>query len=356
MSIYLKDILSSIKELDKDAMEMSQKRWNSIAKPLNSLGLLEEVVIKMAGITRNPNINIKKRAVVVMCADNGVVEEGVTQTGQEVTAIVAENMVKGDTSVDNMAKCANVDVIPVDIGIARDMHIYGLIENKLMYGTNNMTKEPAMAKDTAIEAIECGIRIVKDLKDKGYGIIATGEMGIGNTTTSSAIAAVLLSRDVEEVTGRGAGLSSIGLDKKINAIKKAIEINKPKKEDPIDVLSKVGGLDIAGLVGVCIGGALYHVPIVLDGVISMVAALLAERIVPGTKDYLIPSHKGKEPAMGRLAKELNVEPVIDANMALGEGTGAVMMFSLLDIALSVYQNRTTFSDINIEQYERFSHR
>ena len=224
MSIYLKDILSSIKELDKDAMEMSQKRWNSIAKPLNSLGLLEEVVIKMAGITRNPNIDIKKRAVVVMCADNGVVEEGVTQTGQEVTAIVAENMVKGDTSVDNMAKCANVDVIPVDIGIARDMHIDGLIENKLMYGTNNMTKEPAMAKDTAIEAIECGIRIVKDLKDKGYGIIATGEMGIGNTTTSSAIAAVLLSRDVEEVTGRGAGLSSIGLDKKINAIKKAIEI------------------------------------------------------------------------------------------------------------------------------------
>ena len=167
MSIYLKDILSSIKELDKDAMEMSQKRWNSIAKPLNSLGLLEEVVIKMAGITRNPNIDIKKRAVVVMCADNGVVEEGVTQTGQEVTAIVAENMVKGDTSVDNMAKCANVDVIPVDIGIARDMHIDGLIENKLMYGTNNMTKEPAMAKDTAIEAIECGIRIVKDLKDEG---------------------------------------------------------------------------------------------------------------------------------------------------------------------------------------------
>ena len=218
MSIYLKDILSSIKELDKDAMEMSQKRWNSIAKPLNSLGLLEEVVIKMAGITRNPNIDIKKRAVVVMCADNGVVEEGVTQTGQEVTAIVAENMVKGDTSVDNMAKCANVDVIPVDIGIARDMHIDGLIENKLMYGTNNMTKEPAMAKDTAIEAIECGIRIVKDLKDEGYGIIATGEMGIGNTTTSSAIAAVLLSRDVEEVTGRGAGLSSIGLDKKINAL------------------------------------------------------------------------------------------------------------------------------------------
>lgn len=354
MSIYLKDVLSSIKELDKDAMEMSQKRWNSIAKPLNSLGLLEEVVIKMAGITRNPNIDIKKRAVVVMCADNGVVEEGVTQTGQEVTAIVAENMVKGDTSVDNMAKCANVDVIPVDIGIARDMHIDGLIENKLMYGTNNMTKEPAMAKDTAIEAIECGIRIVKDLKDKGYGIIATGEMGIGNTTTSSAIAAVLLSRDVEEVTGRGAGLSSIGLDKKINAIKKAIEINKPKKEDPIDVLSKVGGLDIAGLVGVFIGGAALNIPLVIDGFISAVAALVAVKICPAVKSYIIPSHLSKEPAAIAIMKELNLKPFIDCNMCLGEGTGAVAIIPLLDMALSVYGNMSTFEEINVDKYEPLS--
>ena len=301
MSVYLKDMLSVIKELDIDAMKVSEKRWNNIAKPLNGLGLLEEVVIKIAGITRNPNVNLKKRAVVVMCADNGVVEEGVTQTGQEVTAIVAANMVKGETSVNNMAKCVNVDVIPVDIGIARDMYIDGLIEKKLMYGTKNMTKEPAMTKYTAIEAVECGIKIVKDLKDKGYGIIATGEMGIGNTTTSSAIAAVLLDRNVEEVTGRGAGLSSSGLDKKINSIKKAIEINNPEKEG-----------------------------------------------------YIIPSHLSKEPAAIAIMEELNLKPFIDCNMCLGEGTGAVSVMPLLDMAMTVYKNMSTFEEINIHKYKPLS--
>ena len=211
-----------------------------------------------------------------------------------------------------------------------------------------------MAKDTAIEAIECGIRIVKDLKDKGYGIIATGEMGIGNTTTSSAIAAVLLSRDVEEVTGRGAGLSSIGLDKKINAIKKAIEINKPKKEDPIDVLSKVGGLDIAGLVGVFIGGAALNIPLVIDGFISAVAALVAVKICPKVKGYIIPSHLSKEPAAIAIMEELNLKPFIDCNMCLGEGTGAVAIIPLLDMALSVYGNMSTFEEINVDKYEPLS--
>ena len=354
MSVYLKDMLSVIKELDIDAMKVSEKRWNNIAKPLNGLGLLEEVVIKIAGITRNPNVNLKKRAVVVMCADNGVVEEGVTQTGQEVTAIVAANMVKGETSVNNMAKCVNVDVIPVDIGIARDMYIDGLIEKKLMYGTKNMTKEPAMTKYTAIEAVECGIKIVKDLKDKGYGIIATGEMGIGNTTTSSAIAAVLLDRNVEEVTGRGAGLSSSGLDKKINSIKKAIEINNPEKEDPIDVLSKVGGLDIAGLVGVFIGGAALNIPLVIDGFISAVAALVAVKICPKVKGYIIPSHLSKEPAAIAIMEELNLKPFIDCNMCLGEGTGAVAVMPLLDMAMTVYKNMSTFEEINIDKYKPLS--
>lgn len=354
MSIYLQDMLSTIKDLDRDAMKVAKKRWNSIAKPLNSLGLLEEVIINIAGITRNPDVNFKKRAVVVMCADNGVVEEGVTQTGQEVTAIVAENMVKGNTSVDNMAKCANIDVIPVDIGIVRDMHIDGLIENKLMYGTRNMTKEPAMTKDTAIEAIEYGIKIVKDLKNKGYGIIATGEMGIGNTTTSSAITSVLLSKNVEEVTGRGAGLSSRGLDNKINAIKKAIKVNNPNKEDAIDVLSKVGGLDIAGLVGVFIGGAAFNMPIIIDGFISAVAALVAVKICPIIKDYIIPSHLSKEPAAIAIMQELNLKPFIDCNMCLGEGTGAVAVIPLLDMALSVYSNMSTFEEIKVDKYELLS--
>ena len=260
-------------------------------------------------------------------------------------------MVKGDTSVDNMAKCANVDVIPVDIGIARDMHIDGLIENKLMYGTNNMTKEPAMAKDTAIEAIECGIRIVKDLKDKGYGIIATGEMGIGNTTTSSAIAAVLLSRDVEEVTGRGAGLSTSGLTKKISAIHQAIQVNQPDPADGIDVLAKVGGFDLAGMAGLFLGGAAEGIPVVIDGIISEAAALAAYVICPNCVNYMIASHLSKEPAAQMILSKLGLDAMLDCEMHLGEGTGALTLFPILDLACVVYNSMSTFEEASIEQYE-----
>ena len=179
-------------------------------------------------------------------------------------------------------------------------------------------------------------------------------MGIGNTTTSSAIAAALLKCDPQKVTGRGAGLSNQGLSRKQQVIAGAIEKYDLYKADALTILSTVGGLDIAGLTGVCVGGAVYHIPIVLDGLISMAAALVAERILPGVKAYLIPSHKGKEPASQLIAEELGLNPVIDAGLALGEGTGAVMMFSLLDMAMSIYENKTTFSNIEVEQYERFS--
>ena len=269
---------------------------------------------------------------------------------------VGKKMAEKKTSVGKMAETIRVDTIPVDIGVNHKSKIPGVLDKRICPGTRNFRNEPAMTEKEAIKAIFTGIEMVSDCKEKGYKILATGEMGIGNTTTSSAVAAALLDCEVAEVTGRGAGLSDEKLIHKQKIITEAIDKYDLKKADALRILETVGGFDIAGLAGVCIGGALYHVPIVLDGVISMVAALLAERIVPGTKNYLIPSHKGKEPAMGRLAKELNVEPVIDAKMALGEGTGAVMMFSLLDIALSVYQDKTTFSDMNIEQYERFSHR
>ena len=347
----LDDILNKIEKPSEEAIKESRKRWDSISKPLRSLGLLEEAIIKIAGIQKNSKVDINKKALIVMCADNGVVEEGVTQTGQEVTAIVAENMVKGDTSVHNMAKCANVDVIPVDIGIARDMHIDGLIENKLMYGTNNMTKEPAMAKDTAIEAIECGIRIVKDLKDKGYGIIATGEMGIGNTTTSSAVASVLLNQPVEKMTGRGAGLSSEGLLRKIRTIEKAIQLNQPDPEDPVDVLAKVGGLDIAGLTGVYLGGAALGMPVVMDGFISCVAALIAMKLCPTAGDYILASHVSKEPAAHLILEHMGKEAILHADMCLGEGSGAVALFPFLDMGVAVYESISTFEDIHVEQYK-----
>lgn len=354
MSNFLEYVLKSIKPLDKKEMLLAKKRWNSIAKPLNSLGLLEDVIVKIAGITRDCNVNLDKRAVVVMCADNGVVEEGVSQSGQEITAIVTENFIKGNTTVALMSKVANVDIIPVDIGVYKDIDVKGVINKKLMYGTKNFTKEPAMTKEVAVKAIEIGINMVKELKEKGYRIIATGEMGIGNTTTSSAMTAVLLEKAVEEVTGRGAGLSTVGLNKKINAIKKAIEINKPDKDDAIDVLSKIGGLDIAGLTGVFIGGAAYNIPIIVDGFISSVAALTAVKICPMVKEYLIGSHLSKEPASLALTEYLDLKSFINCNMCLGEGTGAVSIIPLLDMALEVYNKMSTFDEIEVEEYKPLS--
>ena len=346
----------TVKAPDENIRKKVLSNLDYVAKPLDGLGKFEALTAQIGAIQRTEKIDISRKAVIIMCADNGIVAEGISQSGQEVTLAVVKKMAEKQTSVGKMAETISVDTIPVDIGVNHKSKIPGVLDKRICPGTRNFRNEPAMTEKEAIKAIFTGIEMVSDCKEKGYKILATGEMGIGNTTTSSAVAAALLDCEVAEVTGRGAGLSDEKLIHKQKIITEAIDKYDLKKADALRILETVGGFDIAGLAGVCIGGALYHVPIVLDGVISMVAALLAERIVPGTKNYLIPSHKGKEPAMGRLAKELNVEPVIDAKMALGEGTGAVMMFSLLDIALSVYQDKTTFSDMNIEQYERFSNR
>ena len=330
------------------AMEIAQKRWDSIAKPLHSLGKLETLLIQIAGITGNAEVDLSRRGLIAMCADNGVVEEGVTQTGQEVTAIVAENFLKYDTSVGVMCKQNHAEIFPVDMGMVTDTKVR--TDHKIAYGTQNMTKGPAMTREQAVQALEVGIHMVEELKEKGYGIVATGEMGIGNTTTSSAVTAVLLEQDPAEVTGRGAGLSGTGLKKKISVIRDAIALHKPKKEDPIDVLAKVGGLDIAGMAGVFLGGAACRIPVVADGFISCVAALCAIRICPAVKDYVITSHKSKEPATMMILEALDIPVFLDCDMCLGEGTGAVTIYPILDMALAVYGGMCTFSDNQMENY------
>ena len=341
----LEELKKEIRPLDETSMEQARKHWIKIAKPLFSLGKLEDAVIQMSGIKETPDYELKKKALVIMCADNGIVEEGVTQTGQEVTAMVADNFTKSSTSVCAMSKVAGVDLFPVDIGMAVDVPSVTVKEEKVAYGT------PAMTREEVWQAIEIGIRKVEQLKEQGYEMIATGEMGIGNTTTSSAVASVLLSVAPEQVTGRGAGLSSAGLEKKISVIKDAIANYQPDKEDPVDVLSKVGGLDIAGLTGVFLGGALYRVPVVIDGFISSVAALCAARMVPVSKSYFLPSHVSKEPAGAMLLEALELSPLLTCNMSLGEGTGAVAVIPVLEMGLSVYREMTTFEKAKIEQYE-----
>ncbi len=329
------------------------QNWDHIAKPLDGLGEFEKIIAQIGAMTGSDQIELSKKAVIMMCADNGVVAEGISQSGQEVTTGVAEKMGTKESSVCKMAKVIGADTIPVDIGINNEEEIPGLLPRKIRLGTRNFAKEPAMTEEEMVRAICTGIDIVYDCKKAGYHILATGEMGIGNTTTSSAVAAALFQCEVEEVTGRGAGLDDKRLLHKKEVIRNAIEKYDLKHADPFRILQTVGGLDIAGLTGVCIGGALFHIPIVLDGVISMAAALLAERIKPGTKGYMIASHKGKEPAIKKFTDELELTPVIDAKLALGEGTGAVMMLSLLETALSIYSDRIAFSDIRTEQYERF---
>ncbi len=348
----LEETIQGIKPLNEKMMETARIRWNTIAHPLHSLGKLEDLVTQIVGITGNPTVDISKKALVAMCADNGVVEEGVTQTGQEITALVANGFLEGTTTVCAMCRKCGVDIYPVDVGIAVDTNVRR--DLKVAYGTKNMTKGPAMTREEAIRAIESGIRTAEELKEKGYKLLATGEMGIGNTTTSSAVAAVLLDQPVEVMTGRGAGLSSEGLVRKINAIKKAIQVNRPDPQDVLDVLSKVGGLDIAGLAGVFLGGAALGIPVVMDGFISCVAALTAKLLCPGAADYMIASHVSKEPASKLILEALGKSPVLHADMCLGEGTGAIAFLPVLELGAELYNTMGTFEDIHMEQYEELT--
>lgn len=342
----------SVEEPSREIYREVLKNWDRMAKPLDSLGCFEKITAQIGAASGTDRPDISRKAVIIMCADNGIVKEGVSQSGQEVTAAVARQMARGESSVGKMAAVIGADTIAVDIGINREEKIAGLLDRRISRGTRNFCKEPAMTEEEAVRAIYTGMELVADCREKGYGILATGEMGIGNTTTSSAITAALLACSAAEVTGRGAGLSDEKFMRKQQVIEEAVARYRLRGAEPLEILQCVGGLDLAGLAGVCIGGAVFHMPIVLDGFISMTAALLAERIIPGTASYLVASHKGKEPAVGRLAAELGLNPVIDAGMALGEGTGAVMMLSLLDMAFRIYNEGTTFLDMEMEPYRR----
>ncbi len=347
----LSKICEGVTPLAKEAMQTAQKRWDTIAKPLNSLGKLEQIIIKIAGITGDPYWKLDKRAVVVMGADNGVIEEGVTQTGNEVTALVMQNLCRKTAAVSYFAAKAQADVFPVDIGIATNLTEKGIIDYKIARGTHNIAKEAAMSRQEAIKAVTIGIKMVERLKKDGYQIIAVGEMGIGNTTTTSAVACALLGISPQAAVGRGAGLSSEGLRKKIAVVTQALAINKPDSTDGLDVLAKVGGFDLAGLAGLFLGGAYYHIPMIMDGVISQAAALAAVRICSQIKPYLLPSHLSKEPVSRLLLQELALSPIIDGELCLGEGTGAVLLLPILDMAEAIYQEMDSFEQMRMAAYQ-----
>lgn len=349
----LECLCKNVRPADPGAVEESRRRWDGIAKPLYGLGLLEDLIVKLAAVGKSGEVCLERKGIVVFCADNGVVAEGVTQTDSSVTAVVTENFARGIASVNRMASVAGADVLPVDIGVAADLVEPGVRRCKIARGTKNLRREPAMTMEQALAAIHEGIQIAGGMKDAGYQILAVGEMGIGNTTTGSAIASVMLGVEPEKVTGRGAGLSEEGLKKKLQVIREAIALHHPSREEPLLVLSCLGGFDIAGMCGLMLGGAIYRIPVVLDGMISVAAALLAQKLCPFVTDYLLASHIGREPACSLGLEKLGLEPLIHGRLALGEGTGAALLFPLLDMAAAVYQQNSTFEEIQIQAYEKF---
>lgn len=338
----------------------AKEKFDSLAKPVDGLGRFEDIICRIAAIRGSVMPDISNKCLVIMCSDNGVVDEGISQTDRSVTAEVAALMGKNKSSVGAMTSSYPVKIIPVDIGIDCNERIEGVLDRKIARGTGNISKEPAMTSRQCLDAIQTGIDMAVSCACQGFDIIATGEMGIGNTTSSTALFCALTGTDVKSVTGRGAGLSDEGLKRKTQVIESALKFHgldscpgKPDREYAFAALAKVGGLDLAGLAGVFIGGAQNHVPVVIDGAVSAVAALAAYYIAPGCEKYMIASHKGREAATAALSV-MGLFPVIDADMALGEGTGAVLLFTMLDMIMSVYRDGTRFEETDIDRYERFN--
>lgn len=338
----------------KQIYNQIKKNWDAIAKPLDSMGKLEHLIAQIGAIQGTDKPRLEKTAALILCADNGIVEEGISQSDQSVTRICTENIARKETTVGIMASQANCDVFAVDLGVNTDDILTSEVLNKkIRKSTRNFLIEPAMTEPETHIAIETGKDLVRELKEEGYEAICIGEMGIGNTTTSAAIATALLKEKASDMTGRGAGLDDAKLAHKKEVIQTAIDQYDLYHADVMTVLQTVGGYDIAGMVGVYLAARKYKMPVVLDGAISMVAALVAEAMEPGTIHYLIPSHKSREPLAMKICEKLNLNPVLDAGMALGEGTGAVLFLGTLQTALKVYDFSVPFASSGVDQYVRY---
>lgn len=336
---------------DSAAEQASRARWDAIAKPIGSLGALEEALVRIATLTGSPRVDLSRRCVTVFCADNGVIAQGVSQSSQDVTYDVANSVARGRSSVNHMAAAARIDCVTIDMGTCIPLDAPGVLSHRIAAGTADITQGPAMTRAQALEGIRVGVELVGELASEGYRIVATGEVGMGNTTTATAMACAFLGIGPERLAGRGAGLSDEGLERKVMAIRRALEVNEPDSADPLDILAKLGGFDIAGMCGAFLGGAVHRVPIVVDGLISTVAAYCATRLRPECRKALLASHLSAEPAARLLLDGMGLKPVIDAGMRLGEGTGAICLMPLLDMACSLYSHGSTFDDCGIVGYE-----
>jgi len=346
----LKATLKNIKAVNGEWYDIAQKHLDNLTKPLGSLGRLEEFARKLVAITENKKPILDKKVIFTFAGDHGVTEEGVSAYPKEVTQQMVFNFLRGGAGINVLACHAGADVVVVDIGVDHDFgEIDGLINLKVINGTKNFTKEPAMTRNDAVRCIETGIELANGYAKKGYKIFGTGDMGIGNTTPSSAIASVLTGRPVSEVTGKGTGITDESLQNKVKVIEKGINLNKPNPNDAIDVLSKVGGAEIGGIAGLILGAASNRIPVVIDGFISTAGALIAYCIDPKVKDYIFAAHNSVEIGHKAMLDKMGLSPILDLNLRLGEGTGAALAMLIIEAGLKIYKEMATFGEAGVSE-------
>ena len=341
----LEKLLQSVSPLDPSAMAAAKRRQDALAKPPESLGRLEELSVQLAGITGNVHNTMEKTHLLVFAADNGVVVEGVSSAPQSVTLMQTINLTRAKTGASVLARHFGCGITVCDVGVNATITDPAVLNKKIAYGTNNICQGPAMSREQAVQAILTGAELAMHTEANAIGI---GEMGIGNTTTSSAVLAVLLGVSVESVTGRGGGITDDSFRKKKEVIRQAIALNRPDAGDVVDVLSKVGGFDLAAMCGAFIGTAASHRPVVIDGFISVVAALCAVRLCPNVRDYLVPSHASFEIGYKLAMEEMQLQPIFLLGMRLGEGSGCPLAFQVLSAACAILNDMATFDQAGID--------
>ncbi len=345
-------ILPTIPVYDSTAAAEAQTRQHQLTKPNGALGKLEDLSVRLAGMTGTPRPRFRNKAVIVMAGDHGVVTEGVSAYPSEVTPQMVLNILRGGAAVNVLARQAGARVTVVDVGVNYEFFdAPGLVHRKVARGTRNMLRGPAMTIAETEEAIQVGLDVAASEIDQGIDLIATGEMGIGNTTASAAITSVLTGRPAAQVTGRGTGIDEKNLARKIEIIERAIVINEVNTRDPMDVLSKVGGLEIAGLVGVILGAAAKRVPVVVDGFISSTAALVAFHLLPAVKSFLVASHQSVEIGQVAIWDQMGQKPLFDLDLRLGEGSGAVLAFHLIEASTCILDEMATFNEAGVSDKE-----
>lgn len=345
----LAKIIGQIEPLDQECMDAAQKRLDSLTKPQGSLGRLEELAKRLAGITQKQIPKIDRKTVVIMAGDHGIMAEGVSAYPAEVTPQMVLNFVNGGAAINVLSRHVGAEVVIVDMGVASDMeNSLGVINKKIGYGTKNFARGPAMTRDEAIRCIEAGIEVIEEMEKKP-DILAVGDMGIGNTTPSSAIIAVLGNCNAKEVTGRGTGIDDSTLDKKIQAIEKGISVNAPDPSDAIDVLSKVGGFEIGGIAGCILAAAAFRIPMIIDGFISTAAGLIATEIAPAAKEYIIASHNSQEIGHRLMLEKMGLKPLLDLNLRLGEGTGAALAMNIVEAGTKILAEMATFGEAAVSE-------